>query len=313
MGAEVMAPPPLKFAGSKTGSLADLDDHFRALGLPRRGFAYYEPMCGSLAVGLHVLEAYEPSEAHFADASPDLINFYVQLTHHYPRLAARARELVGDGLDEHAYYALRDRLNARADPPAEAAAQFFVLNRACFNGVYRVNRAGRYNVPYGRFPDGLCKITPAMWAQLHRAHELLSKNRVTFECVDVEAFLRRHAAALADSPSRPSRPSLPSLPSLLYCDPPYVGSHALYHHAGKQFDLAKQARLRRAMDAWAAAGAHVLASNSNCDAVWALYEGWQITPVVVNRRISARVESRGEGRHDVLLCPGAATRSTSAR
>lgn len=281
---------PLKFAGSKAGSLADLDEHLRALKLPKRGFAYYEPMCGSLAVGLHVLETYEPSEAHFADASPDLINFFVQLTHHYPRLAARARELVGDGLDEHAYYALRDRLNARADPPAEAAAQFFVLNRACFNGVYRVSRAGRYNVPFGRFRDGLCKITPSTWAQLHRAHELLARNRVTFECVDVEAFLKRHAAAPADSST------------LLYCDPPYVGCRDLYQ-IGHGFDLAKHARLRGAMDAWAARGARVLASNSNCDEVWALYEGWDVTPVVVTRRISARLESRGEGRHDVLMRP----------
>lgn len=271
--------------------MAELDAHFRTLGLPRRGFAYYEPMCGSLAAGLHVLDTYEPSEAHFADVSPDLINFFVALTHHYPRLAARARELVGDGLDEHAYYALRDRFNARADPPVEAAAQFFVLNRACFNGVYRVNRAGRYNVPYGRFPDGLCKVTPAMWAQLHQAHETLSKTKVTFECVDVEAFLSRHAAARGD---------------LLYCDPPYVGAKRdLYHPIAQQFDLAKHARLRGAMDAWAAAGAHVLASNSNCDDVRALYAGWHVTPLVVSRRVSARVESRGEGRHDVLLHPPA--------
>lgn len=286
--------PPLKFAGSKAGSLGDLDEHLRTLGLPRRGFAYYEPMCGSLAVGLHVLDTYEPSEAHFADASPDLINFFVALTHHYPQLVARARELAGDGLDEHAYYALRDRLNACADSPVEAAAQFFVLNRACFNGVYRVNRAGRYNVPYGRFPGGLCKVTPAMWAQLHKAHETLSKSKVTFECVDVEAFLRRHAAALADS-------STP--PVLLYCDPPYVGTDRGLYHPGHQFDLAKQARLRGAMDAWASRGAHVLASNSNCDQVRELYAGWHMRPLVVSRRVSARVESRGEGRHDLLLHP----------
>lgn len=183
-----------------------LDDRLRDFGLRKGRFAYYDPVCGNLAVGLHVLELYKPSEAHIADESPDVVNFFCCLTHQYARLVARVRELVGNGLDDHGHHALQRRFNERKDAPPESAAQFCVLSR-------------------GTCVDGLRVVTPAMWAHLHRAHRVLSQNKVFFECVGADAFLRRRR---------------PEESALVHADP------------------CDRKRLGPALDRWAAAGARVL-------------------------------------------------------
>ena len=266
-----------------------LDAHVASLDLRPGGFRYYEPMCGGLTVGLHIMETYQPFEAHIADASPDIINFFVVLKNQYACLTERVRALAGTGIDEHGYYALRQRFNLKADCPVEAAAQFYLLNRACFNGVYRVNAAGHFNVPFGRFREGVCAVTPAMWSQLHRAHLILQKSRVHFECVDVESFLAR---TRVDSSGRLD---------LVYCDPPYIGTDPSLYHPRDCFDSAKHARLRELLDRWVRGGSRVMVNNSNCEAVRAVYAGWDISPMATVRSVSARVESRGEGCHELLL------------
>lgn len=278
---------PLRFAGSKARCLEALDAHFAGLGLQPGGFVYYEPMCGGLTVGLHILSKYKPSEAYLADASPDIINFFTALRSHHAALAAQIRELAGAGLDEHAYYALRRRFNEKRDCPLEAAAQFYLLNRGCFNGVYRVNGRGEFNVPFGRFRDGLCVVTPQHWAQLHRAHRVLSSAGVHLECVDVEHFLERHR----DCARR----------DLLYADPPYVGTDRSLYHPRELFDLDKHRRVLAALGRWRAAGARLVANNANADVVRAMYAGWHITPLTSKRSVSACAESRGEGCHELLL------------
>lgn len=258
-----------------------LDARFAALGLEPGSFVYLEPMCGSLAVGLHIMERYKPREAHIADASPDIINFFMHLTHHYAPLVACIRGLVGDGLDEHAYYALRARYNGRRDPPLWAAACFYALNRASFNGVYRVNAKGDYNVPFGRFRTGACVVSPAMWAQLHRAHTILAGARVSFECVDIEHFLARKSRMRA----------------VVYIDPPYLGTDRSLYAPSCLFDAAKHARMVALAEEMP--HATVLVSGPDSPEVRALFQRWASHPVTALRSVGAHVE--GRGRADELV------------
>lgn len=188
------------------------------LGLRPGGFEFYEPMCGSLAVGLHVLDKYRPAQAFVCDESPDLINFFKCLQCEYAALVARISDFVRDGMDERAYCALSRRHAQGRDPPATAAAQFYVLDRA--------RRGGR--------GDALCGVTPRAWAQLHRAHKLLTSCPVHLVCLDARTFLQRFV------------PADGSPPRVLYCDPPHPG------------DSSTRCRVGDALVRWAARGAHVV-------------------------------------------------------
>lgn len=278
------AASPLRFTGGKSRCLADLDAHFASLNLQPGAFEYHEPMMGSLTVGLHVVAKYRPAFCHLGDASPDIVNFFTVLRCHHAALEA-ALKSQGSSVDEHGYYALRARFNEKRDDPVTSAAAFYLLNRACFNGVYRVNKAGQFNVPFGKFRDGACELTVRNWVTLKKAHEVLRDSRVSFACVDVEDYLRR---------------ALPTVqgPCLLYLDPPYVNTDpGLYASA---FSLPKHERLRDLAGAWRAAGACVAINNS--PAARDLYEtaGWTVRGLVSRRSVGADASTRGEGEHDIL-------------
>ena len=274
------AASPLRFTGGKSRCLADLDAHFASLDLQPGAFEYHEPMMGSLTVGLHIMATYRPAFCHLGDASPDIVNFFTVLRCHYDALEA-ALKSQGTSLDEHGYYALRARFNEKRDNPVNSAAAFYLLNRACFNGVYRVNRAGEFNVPFGRFKEGACELTVKNWVTLKKAHEVLRDTRVSFTCIDVEDYLRR---------------AMPTVKCLLYLDPPYVNTdRGLY---ASSFSMPKHERLRDLAGAWRAAGACVAINNS--PAAWDLYAGWTVQGLVCNRSVGADASSRGRGVHDIL-------------
>lgn len=285
---------PLRFAGSKARCLDEVDLRFRDV--PPGEFVYYEPMCGSLTVGLHVLERYRPVESHIADASPDIVGFFVALKHHYPRLVREIKRIVGDGMDEHVYYSLRRRFNEKRDDPVTAAAQFYVLNRGCFNGVYRVNAAGAFNVPFGRFKHGVCVVTPLMWAQLHRAHSILRSHTVHFACVDVETSLERAARDV----ERGAR-------TLVFVDPPYLGSDKTLYHPREQFGVEKHVRVRDLLARLShVPEASVVVTHAATPDVQAMFSAWEAHPLASERSVSAAVESRGVGgpHREVAYCAG---------
>jgi DNA adenine methylase len=128
--------PVLRWAGSKRRLLSQL-----AHALPE-GARYYEPFAGSACLYF----ATRPRRAVLGDLNSDLIGFYRTLRHS-PH--AVARRLHGWRVDSATYYRVRalDPLELGA---SERAARFLYLNRLCFNGVYRTDRSGRFNVPYGR-------------------------------------------------------------------------------------------------------------------------------------------------------------------
>src|SRR5438105_4455980 len=134
----VRAAPFLKWVGGKTSLLPELFKH-----VPSRLRGYHEPFVGGGALFFAVA----PRRALLGDSNAELIHCYRQV-----RDDASA---VLDALAAHVYQ--REHYNAvRAlDPlrlrPAQRAARFIYLNKTCFNGLWRVNRAGRFNVPIGRY------------------------------------------------------------------------------------------------------------------------------------------------------------------
>ena len=132
--------PPLKWAGGKRWQAPDI----RRLWEPHARRRLVEPFCGGLAIAL----ALEPSRALLNDANPHLINFYRWLQRGLRiDIAMENREAL--------FYIYRERFNALLatgqERSREAAGLFYYLNRTGFNGLCRFNRAGQFNVPFGRY------------------------------------------------------------------------------------------------------------------------------------------------------------------
>ncbi|QWP78115.1 Dam family site-specific DNA-(adenine-N6)-methyltransferase [Lysobacter sp. K5869] len=129
--------PILRWAGSKQRLLPSLSAR-----CPRVFNKYYEPFAGSAVLFFHL----DPRRAMLADVNPDLINFYRVLKRDPDSL----HELVSNiSVGERAYLRIRKRFAEESDPKLRAG-YFWYLNRNCFNGLYRTNRDGYFNVPLGK-------------------------------------------------------------------------------------------------------------------------------------------------------------------
>lgn len=108
--------------------------------VPKKYNTYFEPFVGSGALYFHL----KPRKSYLSDLNPELINFYNQLK---KNAAALFREMQRIPREKDAYFEVRRRFIQEADPFTRAV-QFGYLNRNCFNGLYRTNKAGHFNVPY---------------------------------------------------------------------------------------------------------------------------------------------------------------------
>lgn len=143
--------PLLRWAGGKQHATASLI----ALVPPRaRRPLYWEPFVG----GGSVFFALRPARACLADSNPDLINCYSHVRNAPEMVAALLASHASNDCADY-YYRIRAQYNEIGSRASRAqAARFLYLNRTCFNGIFRVNHQGQYNVPYGhksspRFPD----------------------------------------------------------------------------------------------------------------------------------------------------------------
>lgn len=268
----IPSPPPvrpgpfLKWAGGKGRLLAQYRRHF-----PARHGDYHEPFLGSAAVFFHLHPEPGRRRVRLSDLNEELVHVYrcvqQQVEPLIERLAVH-RELHGE---EH-YYRVRAQA-PEALAPVERAARLIYLNKTCYNGLYRVNRQGRFNVPFGR------QARPAILdeARLRAASRALEG--VTLEVDGFEGVLER------------ARPG-----DLVYFDPPYqpVSPTARFTaYTRWSFGEAEQRRLAEVFARLASRGVQAMLSNSSTPLVEELYRGFRQVPVVASRAINARGDRRG--------------------
>lgn len=229
---------------------------------------HVEPFVGGGALFF----ARRPDRALLADANPALVATYQAV-----------RDCVGDVIAElqklarqhapHAYYRVRDRFNrSRADGP-ERAAMFLYLNKTCFNGLYRVNRSGAFNVPAGRYARPRI-LDPG--TLLAASHVLRSAD---IRCAGFETLLRT------------AKPG-----DFVYLDPPYepvspTASFTSYARDG--FTRDDQTRLRDVFTALDRRGCALMLSNSDVPFTRELYRGFRIDHVLAPRAINRDAARRG--------------------
>jgi DNA adenine methylase len=266
--------PLLKWAGGKRGLVERILEQFPQ---DQQTRAYHEPFVGGGAVFFRL----EPAGGTINDVNPRLMNLYRVVRDRPDELIEAAR---GYRYEEAEYYRLRDRFNSGPDP-VEDAALLLYLNRTCYNGLYRVNSRGEFNVPFGTYSDPTI-VHPRL---IRRASALLGG--VDVLCGDFE-YLRSRARK----------------GDLCYMDPPYqpasrTASFVDYSAGG--FGEADQARLRDLCVELDARGVHVVQSNSDTSLIRSLYEGtgFRLVSLRTTRMISSKVSSRGGGRDLLITSP----------
>ena len=257
-----MARPFLKWAGGKRRLIEQYRSYF-----PVAFARYHEPFVGSAAVFF----AIAPVRATLGDSNAALINCYTIVRDQVEALIRRLDVLQAQH-SRRAYYACRARYNSAGLDPVERAALFIYLNHTCYNGLYRVNSRGLFNVPVGRYrrprisdPDGLLAASHAL--------------------SDTRLETRRFDACAAEVERG----------DFVYVDPPYHRTHAgsFTSYTAGGFGEAEQRELAGVVDRLHAAGCRVMVSNSDTPLVRELYGAYRIVPIRAARAINSAPGGRG--------------------
>ena len=284
--------PLLKWAGGKRQLLPALRRRY-----PASFDRYIEPFVGSGAVffDLYAAGRLEGRPVRLVDLNPDLIGCYWAVRDQTEAVIAALQSLE----EEHrargsaCYYDVRDHRfnparvgralpsNAAACTP-EVAAMFIYLNRTGFNGLFRLNRQGAFNVPAGRYSNP--RICDA--AHVRSVARALSSGGVTLECMPFEQALAGGRKG-----------------DFIYCDPPYAPlsrTASFAHYTAGGFGSLDHGRLQEAVVASARRGAVVLMSNSSAPSIVAAYgnaaaraAGLTLEYVPARRAINSRAALRG--------------------
>ncbi len=256
------ARPVLKWAGGKSSLLPQFLKVF-----PTSCDRYIEPFLGSGAVCF----ALQPGvPAILNDSNDELINLYTVLASEPKLLMARLDAMAAE-YSEETYYQVRAQ---EPKEPVQRAARTVFLNKTGFNGLYRQNAKGTFNVPFGR--RATC---PRLYdhGNLLKVSQRLGEAKLVNQ--DFETILE-----------------LAQRGDFVYCDPPYeplTATSSFKNYTGSGFSQEDQRRLKEACVRAARRGAVVAVSNSSAPFVKELYADWPIHSITARRSINSKKDLRG--------------------
>ncbi|MDE0011571.1 MAG: Dam family site-specific DNA-(adenine-N6)-methyltransferase [Candidatus Poribacteria bacterium] len=246
-----MINPFVKWAGGKRRLVPFISER-----LPESIATYHEPFAGGGAAFFAFDDLIE--RATLADLNAELVLTYHTIKTDVEPLIEALNRHAGNHHADSGYYN-----KVRKSEPAgaiEASARFLYLNRTCYNGLYRVNKSGKFNVPKGRYKNpNICDAD-----NLRKASEVLQKATIKYG-----PFTRSIAPASGD---------------FVYCDPPYDETFTNYQPAG--FNKDDQVALKQMADTWAKAGARVMLSNADTPFIRDLYQSYTVHSLTAPRDIN---------------------------
>lgn len=283
------AKPFIKWVGGKTQLISQLDNLLPSHFEDTNGVTYIEPFVGGGAMLFYMLQHYPNiKRAVINDINPDLITCYRTVRDYPEQLLESLRDIQNaynelrteDGRKSF-YLAVRDRYNEKNLDPIENTTKFFFLNRTCFNGLYRVNKKGLFNVPFGKYinPQIYDEVTIRADSKLLQRVEILNGDfESTFEYAN--GF------------------------TLFYFDPPYrplSDTSSFNDYTKESFNDEAQIRLKEYCDIIHQAGYRFMLSNSDCKGkneednfFEVLYANYQIERVWAARYINSNPTKRGK-------------------
>ena len=257
--------PLVKWVGGKRQLMFELLKN-----MPKSYNRYFEPFIGGGALFFEL----QPENAYISDMNDELINLYSVVRDN-------VYELISD-LNKHevskGYFLEIRNLDRTTEyknlSNVQRASRFIYLNRTCFNGLYRVNSQGQFNVPFGNYKNP--RIVDEN--NLLNCSELLKNTEI--KCADFSEILTKVKKG-----------------DFVYFDPPYVplnetSSFTSYTKDG--FDMDMQFKLREVCDELDSMGVMFMLSNSDTKFVNELYSNYEIKKVFVSRVVNANAEGRGK-------------------
>lgn len=281
----MVAKPFVKWAGGKGSLIKLLATHLPA-DFSEKDVTYVEPFVGGGAMLFYMLTHFPNiRRAVINDVNEDLIHAYQLIQNNPQMLIEQLKKIEKEYLQLRTmeeksiyYYHMRDKYNGNIPMVDERAACFIFLNKTCFNGLYRVNSSGKFNVPFGKYKNPkICDETLIMID-----HELLKK--VDIYAGDYNGVYKHLGKGY----------------NYIYVDPPYrplSGTAHFKEYSHNVFDDKEQEKLKCFCDRLSARGCQIMQSNSNSqdegESYFAkLYKGYYIDQIEAHRYINAHVGKR---------------------
>jgi len=282
-----IARPFVKWVGGKTQLLDEIQRALPKDFSKMEGVVYVEPFVGGGAVLFWILQNYPNiTKAVINDINPELICTYKVIRNQVDDLILKLKQIQSEYIplpaeDRKNYYlAKRTLFNSKNIDDVTTAALFIFLNRTCFNGLYRVNSKGEFNVPHGKYANP--KICDE--SNLIAVSKLLQN--VEILCGDYSQTLKYAGEN-----------------TLYYCDPPYkpiTETSAFTSYTKEGFSDLDQIKLKEFYESLGQKGAYFIASNSDPSSVNPnetffdkLYNNFSIKRVSASRMVNSRPEGRG--------------------
>ena len=269
--------PFVKWAGGKRQLMSELKKNF-----PTKFGTYLEPFLGGGAVMFDLLAKQPNLKCNASDLNSDLVLAYVTIRD-------RLEKLI-ESLEDHSknyhkdstgyYYEVR---NQEPKNQIEKVSRLLFLNKTCFNGLYRVNSKGKFNVPLGRYtnPNIVNK------ENLQAVSKILQSEKIKISCRDFSSIIK-------DAKKE----------DFVYFDPPYqpvsdTANFTSYTHRDfTEDDLERLADVASQLDS---KGCHVMLSNSNSKTVKKSFSsGWEIKEISANRSINSNSQKR-TGHKEIII------------
>ena len=263
--------PFVKWAGGKNQILDEIDKY-----LPVSFNNYYEPFLGGGALFFHL----QPKKAIINDNNKDLVTAFECLKDQklFEKLISKLQEHEKNHNEKY-YYEIRnldreDKFKSLSN--VERAARMIYLNKSCFNGLYRVNSKGFFNVPSGK----KLKLKTYEKENIEKIHDFLNKNDTRILSDDFENVVKDAKEG-----------------DFVYFDPPYdvlEDKKTFTSYSKEKFDKSEQKRLAKVFRKLSDKGVKVMLSNHNTIFINELYEGFKINVIQAKRIINSDSSKRGE-------------------
>lgn len=256
---QVSIKPFLKWAGGKTQLLPELSNY-----IPKEYNKYIEPFIGGGAFYFHL----NPSEAVIADLNYELVLTYKTIKNSVEDVISLLKTFKNE---EAFYYGMRAK-NPEKLSNIERSARLLYLNKTCFNGLYRVNKKGQFNVPYGKRSGNFFDSEV-----LRDASKFLQNTTIEFG--DYSKTLKKYAQK----------------GDFVFLDPPYypVGKYGDFKRYTKEFFYHDdQLTLKEEFDRLVNLGCHVILTNSDHPVIMELYKDYEIKCIETKRMINSDAKNR---------------------
>jgi len=243
--------------------------------LPDEFDTYYEPFVGGGAL----LFELSPKKAVINDYNEELMNVFrcIKEKEKFNKMCTELNKYEVNHSEEF-YYEMRSKDKDKAKynkiPDYKKAARTIYLNKACFNGLYRVNKNKEFNVPFGK----KTKVNTYDGQNLGIIHSYLNFNEVTIQSIDFEESVKTAKSG-----------------DFIYFDPPYDSETSTFNdYTENGFGKEEQVRLARVYKELADKGCYVMLSNHNTSLVKELYKDYNIHLIEAKRNINSNGKKRGK-------------------